>query len=119
MLDTYYISIFNHYKKTLGKRSLNIALVYISLVELSIILALLAFFMAFAGQLKISVMSDTKFWVLYGVIAAFIFFKNWMRYNGKKRNILNAKGKRNTMSIYLLWLLPIGCFVIAFVLLQV
>lgn len=84
MLDTYYISIFNHYKKTLGKRSLNIALVYISLVELSIILALLAFFMAFAGQLKISVMSDTKFWVLYGVIAAFIFFKNWMRYNGKK-----------------------------------
>ncbi len=118
-LDTYYISIFNHYKKTLGKRSLKIALFYITFLELSIILALLAFFMAFASQMKMAIMSSTKFWILYGLIALFIIFKNWMRYNGKKRNILNAKGKRNDTSLYLLWLLPIGCFVIAFILLQV
>jgi hypothetical protein len=119
MLDTFYISVFNYYKKTLGKRSLNIALLYINFLELSIILALATFFMAFASQMKILVMSSTKFWVLFTIIALFIIFKNWMRYNGKKRNILNAKLKGKANSIYLLWLLPIGCIGIAFILLQV
>jgi len=140
--DNYYISVFKHYKKSLGKRSLNIALFYITFLELSFILALAAFFkaialfyitflelsfilalaaffMAFASQMKMSLMSSTKFWVLYVLIALFIIFKNWMRYNGKKRNILNAKFKRNDTSIYLLWLLPLGCFAIALILLQV
>jgi len=119
MLDTFYITIFNHYKKTLGKRSLILSLVYINVLELSITLALAAFFMAFASQMKIVVMSITKFWVLYGLIALFVIFKNWLRYNGKKRNILNSKLKGKQTSIYLLWLLPIGCFSIAFILLQV
>lgn len=118
MLDTYYISIFNHYKKTLGKRSFAIALLYIILLELAIILALAAFFLAFANQMKMDVMSQTKFWVLFGLVTLFVVFKNWMKYNGKKRNVLNAKLKTKSMSIYLLWLLPFGCFVIAFILLQ-
>ena len=118
MLDTFYISIFNHYKKTLGKRSIIIALLYVNLLELSITLALAAFFMAFASQMKMLVMSSTKFWVLLTLVALFIVFKNWMRYNGKKRNILNAKSKGKQTSIYLLWLLPLGCFAIAFILLQ-
>jgi len=119
IFDTYYISIFNYYKESLGKRSLKVALFYITFLELSITLALAAFFMAFANQMKMQVMSSTKFWVLFALIALFIVFKNWMRYNGKKRNILNAKSKLNNTSIYLLWLLPIGCFAIAFILLQV
>jgi H+/Cl- antiporter ClcA len=119
MLDTFYIDVFNHYKKTIGKRSLTVALLYINLLELSIILSLLAFFIAFASQMKMAVMSDTKFWVLYGLIVLFVLFKNWMRYNGKKRNILNAKSKPKPTSIYLLWLLPIGCFAIAYILLKV
>lgn len=119
MLDRYYITVFNHYKKTLGKRSLTIALLYINALELSITIALAAFFMAFASQMKMQVMSSTKFWVLFTLIALFIVSKNWMRYNGKKRTILNAKSKRNNTSIYLLWLLPIGCFAIAFIMLQV
>ncbi|SDG83158.1 hypothetical protein SAMN04489796_101704 [Winogradskyella thalassocola] len=117
--DNYYISIFNHYKKKLGKRSLNIALFYITFLELSVILVLAAFLKAFASQMKMSLISSTKFWVIYGLIVLFIIFKNWMRYNGKKRNILNAKFKRNDTSIYLLWLLPIGCFAVALILLQV
>lgn len=119
MLDILYITIFNHYKRSLGKRSLTISLVYINLLELSIILAIAAFFMAFANQMKISVMSSTKFWVLFIIVALFVIFKNWMRYNGKKRNILNAKSKHKKTSIYLLWLLPLGCFAIAFILRQV
>jgi len=119
MLDIFYISIFNHYKKRLGKRSLTIALLYINFFELSIILALAAFFMAFASQMRMLVMSSTKFWVLYSLIATFVISKNWMRYNGRKRNILNAKLKPKQTSIYLLWLLPFGCLALAFILLQV
>lgn len=119
MLDRYYITVFNYYKKAFGKRSLNIALFYINFLELSFILALAAFFMAFASQMKMQVMSSTKFWVLLTLIALFVVSKNWMRYNGKKRTILNAKSKRNDTSIYLLWLLPAGCFAIAFILFQV
>ena len=119
MLDSFYISIFNYYKKRLGKRSLLIALLYINFLELSIILALGAFFMAFASQMNILRMSSTKFWVLFSLVAFFIIFKNWMRYNGKKRTVLNATFKKAPTSVYILWLLPIGCFAIALVLFQV
>ena len=119
MLDTFYISIFNYYKKRLGKRSLRLALLYINFLEMSITLALAAFFMAFASQMKILLVSSTKFWVLFSLVTLFIVFKNWMRYNGKKRNVLNAMSKGKQTSIYLLWLLPMGCFTIAFILLQV
>lgn len=118
MLDTFYITIFNHYKKKYKKRSLFIALLYINLLELSIILALSSFFLAFASQMKLLVMSSTKFWVLFSLISVFVIFKNWMKYNGKKRNVLNAKLKHKQTSIYLLWLLPLGCLAIAFILLQ-
>ncbi len=119
MLDHYYISVFNYYKKTLGKRSLSLALAYINFLELSIILALGAFFMAFAKQMKMITISSTKFWILFALISVFIIFKNWMRFNGKKRNVLNAKTKAKNTSIYPLWFLPIGCLAIAFILLQV
>ncbi len=119
MLDHYYISVFNHYKKTLGKRSLTLALLYINLLELSILFALAAFFKAFASQMRVLTIASTKFWILLGIVSLFIIFKNWMRYNGKKRNVLNAKLKAKSISIFLLWFLPIGCLLIAFVLLQV
>ncbi|WP_370000997.1 hypothetical protein [Winogradskyella sp.] len=119
MLDNYYISIFNYYKKSIGKRSLTVALFYINLLELSILLALGAFFMAFAKQMRLVTLPSVKFWVLFGIVALFVIFKNWMRYNGKKRNVLNANLKSKDISIYLLWFLPIGCFIIAFILLQV
>jgi len=118
MLDNFYIAVFNYYKQSLGKTSLKIALFYINLFELSLYLALSAFFLAFASQMKIPIMSMAKFWILFGLIGCFIIFKNWMRYNGKKRNVLKAKAK-GKHSIFLLWLLPIGCLAIAIILLQV
>ncbi len=119
MLDSFYISVLNHYKKRLGKKSLQLALLYINFLELALILALGAFALAFATQMKMLVISSTKFWAVFGLIALFIVFKNWMRYNGKKRNILNAKLKPQRTSIFLLWLLPFGCLAIALILLQV
>jgi hypothetical protein len=119
MLDSFYISILNHYKKRLGKKALSLSMLYINFLELSIILTLSAFALAFSSQMKMAVMSNIKFWVLFSLVALFIVFKNWMRYNGKKRNILNAKIKSKHTSIYLLWLLPFGCFALAMILLQV
>jgi hypothetical protein len=119
MLDSFYITIFNHYKKALGKKSIKVALLYINLLELSIAFALAAFFLAFAKQMKMQLMSDTKFWVLMTLLSFFILFMNWMRYNGKKRTILNANSKRVNLSIYLLWIIPLGCFTIAIILFQV
>jgi hypothetical protein len=118
MLDNFYIAVFNYYKLRLGKKSLKIALFYINLFELSLYLAFSAFFLAFASQMKIPIMSMTKFWILFSIIGCFIVFKNWMRYNGKKRNVLKAKAK-GKQSIFLLWLLPIGCLAIAIILFQV
>ena len=119
MLDTFYITIFNYYKKRIGKKSLNVALIYICFLELAITLAIGAFFMAFSSQMKLDVMSWQKFWVLFSLVSGFIIFKNWMRYNGKKRNVLNGKLKNQRTSIYLLWFLPLGCTLLAFILLQV
>ena len=119
LLDSFYITIFNHYKKALGKKSIKVALLYINLLELSIAFALAAFFLAFAKQMKMQLMSDTKFWVLITLLSFFILFMNWMRYNGKKRTILNANSKRVNLSIYLLWIIPLGCFTIAIILFQV
>ncbi|MDP5081438.1 MAG: hypothetical protein NWP87_02190 [Winogradskyella sp.] len=119
MLDTFYIYIFNYYKKTYRKKSIGIALLYINFLELSLILSLGTFFMAFANQMKLLLMSSTKFWILFTLVSLFVVFKNWMRYNGKKRIILNAKLKGRPTSIYLLWILPFGCLALAFILLQV
>ncbi len=119
MLDNYYISILRHYKERLGRRSLSLALFYINLLELSLLLLLGTFFMAFARQMKLITMSSFKFWTLFLLVSIFVLFKNWMRFNGKKRNVLNAKFKSKPMSIYLIWTLPFACLIVAFVLYQV
>ncbi len=119
MLDRYYISVFNYYKKRLGKRSLKIALFYIDFLELSIYLSLGAFFFAFVKQMNFINLSFGKFWTIYGLISVFVISKNWLRYSGKKRNVLNAKLKAKKTPIFLLWILPFGCLILAFILLQV
>jgi H+/Cl- antiporter ClcA len=119
MLDNYYISILKYYKGKLGRRSLNLALFYINFLELSVLLLLGTFFMAFARQMKLMTMSSYKFWTLFLIVGVFVIFKNWMRFNGKKRNVLNAKFKSKPMSIYLIWTLPFASLLLAFVLYQV
>ncbi|MCB0400423.1 MAG: hypothetical protein KDD26_12590 [Winogradskyella sp.] len=118
MLANFYINIFNYYKKHFGKRTNRIALIYINLLEVSIYLALATFFLAFSSQMNIVTIAMYKFWVVFGLVSIFIIFKNWMRYNGRKRNIINAKLKAR-YPIYLLWVLPLACFSLAFILLQV
>ncbi|OZV70982.1 hypothetical protein [Winogradskyella aurantia] len=119
MLDAFYIAIYSYYNKTLGKKSLNIAALYINLLSGSILLVLAAFLMGFARQMNLPMMSDTKFWVLFSLVTLMVTFRNWLYYNGKKRHILKAKTKGKPTSIYLLWLLPFGCMLVGISLLQI
>ncbi|MCA0131129.1 hypothetical protein [Winogradskyella alexanderae] len=119
MLDNFYIAILKYYKTGFRRKSLTIALFYINFLELAILLLLGTFFLAFAKQMKLATMSSTKFWWLFILVSVFVVFKNWMRYNGKKRNVLGVKTKGKLMSIYLLWILPFASLILAFILYQV
>jgi hypothetical protein len=96
-----------------------ISLFYINFLELSIYFAFGAFFLAFASQMNFMSIAKEKFWIFYTVVAVSLIFKNWMRYNGKRRHVLNAKLSSKKISIVLLWALPFGALLIAIALLQV
>jgi len=112
IFDQFVLSVFKFYKPRFKRKANTIAVFYISLLQASIILLLGVFFAAFFAQMHVETMSSSKAWTLFGMAGAFIYFKNWMSYSGKKRNILNAKNtkrKSQQHSIWILWLLPIGC----------
>jgi len=116
VFDQFVISVFNYYKAKFKRKANAIAIFYISLLQSSIILLLGVFFAAFFKQMNVETMSSSKAWTIFVLISVFIYFKNWMGYSGKKRNILNAKNtkrKSQQHSIWVLWLLPIGCIALA------
>ena len=106
-LDTFYISFFNRFKKRFGKKSILLAQLYITVLETSLISLLVSFFMAFANQMKMNLMSGSKGMVLGFMLLLFIYFKNWMKYSGKKRNILNAKRNKSDEPLWKLILVPL------------
>jgi len=116
VFDQFVISVFNYYKAKFKRKANAIAIFYISLLQSSILLLLGVFFAAFFKQMHVETMSSSKAWTIFVLISVFIYFKNWMGYSGKKRNILNAKNtkrKSQQHSIWVLWLLPIGCIALA------
>jgi len=117
--DSLYFSIFNHYKKRLKQKANRLAVFYITFFQASIILVLGTFIAAFSSQMYVNTMSSTNAWILFTISILFIYLKNWVQYSGKKRNVLKAKmNKKNTYSIWLLWLLPFGCIFLSFILLN-
>ena len=117
MLDQFYLSVLNTLKKSAGKNAFTLALVYISLIEISILVMLGNFFTAFASQLHLTLMSRTKALVLFVLLSFFIIVKNWLRYNGKRRNVLNARSKK-TYAMWLLLLVPVFCMILAYIFYQ-
>ena len=66
-------------------------------------------------------MSASNAWALFTLAVILIYFKNWMSFTGKKRNVLNAKRtkqKTPTYNIWALWLLPVGVLGLAILLLK-
>lgn len=121
VFDQFALSVFNHYKPKLKQKASSVTIFYLSFLQISLLLLLGVFFGAFFKQMKLDTMSSEKAWTLFIIASIFIYFKNWMGFSGKKRNVLNAKrSKKNVQeyNIWLLWLLPFACIALSIVLLQ-
>lgn len=121
VFDQYFYSIFSFYKKRYKQKANTIALVYVSVLQISLLFFLGCFFAAFFNQMQTNTMSSNKAWTLFILISFAIHFKNWMQYTGKKRVLINAKlvkKKRPQTSVWILWLLPFAILGLACIILQ-
>ena len=116
--DKLYLSVFNqvkHYKPKLAPRWAHF---YVSVFQIALCLFFGVFFMKFSKQMKLNILDDTSLWIVSLGIIVFIFFKNWMSYNGKKRNILNSRNTKRLKpySAYILIVFLLALFALSFVL---
>lgn len=121
LFDSFFLNIFQYYKKKKSKKAIKMATVYVSVLQCSLLLLLGVFFAGFFRQMHVDTMSSYKAWILFALLVIAIFFKNWMQYSGKKRNLLNAKRlqlKKQAYSIWILWLLPFTVLALAYILFQ-
>jgi len=117
--DHFFFSMHDHYKKRYKKQASRIALIYIDLLQLSVLLLLGTFFSIFFDQMNVRFMSSEKAWILFIIAAIIICFKNWIQYSGKKRKVMNAKmtnSRSQSYSVWLLWALPIACIGLSIIL---
>lgn len=117
--DQLYFNVFNHYKITHKAKAKTIALYYISALQILLLLLSGIVLAVFLKQMNVITMSSSKTWTLFIIASLIILFKNWMQYSGKKRNILNAKFKKQeARSIWTLWTLLLGCLALSIVLIN-
>ncbi|WP_034042018.1 hypothetical protein [Wocania ichthyoenteri] len=121
VFDQFYYSIFSFYKKRYRQKANSIALVYVSVLQISLVFLLGCFFAAFFNQMHTDTMSSTSAWILFIMGSIGIHFKNWIQYTGKKRMMINAKmvkKKKPQTNIWLLWTLPFVALGLAYVMFQ-
>ena len=118
MFDLFYISFLNLLKPKFGKRAMSFALYYICLIEITFYGLIATFFAAFANQMNLGNINLPKAITLTILVGLFICLKNWMRYNGKRRNILNAKSKKQKLPLWKLIVLPSVCIILIIVFFQ-
>lgn len=121
VLEQFFFSVFGYFKGKFKQKANSIALAYISALETSIAFVLGCFFAAFLSQMNADLMSSSKGWTLFVLMAIGIYFKNWIKYGGKNRKVLNAKfikTKTADHNIMLLLLLPFICLGFGMLLLQ-
>jgi len=122
IFDEFYFTFFQHFKPNLKSRANTVALIYISVLQSSILLLLGVFFAAFFSQMHLDTMDSDKAWTLFVLVSVLIYLKNWLQFSGRKRTVIKAKLiKRKTKgyNIWLLFLLPICCVALSLILLQV
>ncbi|GGI56091.1 hypothetical protein [Winogradskyella haliclonae] len=118
MFDNFYISFLNYTKSKLGRKAMPVSLYYVNVVEIAFYGLITSFFAAFASQLNIGKISSEKAIILSVLCVFFIYLKNWMRYNGKRRNVLNAKSPKNNVQQWKLVMFPIACIVLTIIFYQ-
>lgn len=121
VFDQFFYSMFSFYKKRYKQKANTIALVYISVLQISLVFLLGCFFAAFFNRMHADTMSNTSAWTLFVLVSIGIHFKNWMQYTGKRRMMINAKmvkKKKPKTNIWLLWVLPFLVLVLAYIIYQ-
>lgn len=118
MFDLFYISLLNRLKSKFGHKSMTLAYHYINIVEIAFYSLIACFFAAFSSQLNFGKMDTDKAIILSVLFVLFIYMKNYMRYNGKRRNVLNAKSKRQKLQPWKLIVLPLACILLSIIFYQ-
>ena len=121
LFDHFVFNIFQYYKPKYKSKANRIAILYITFLQMTLVLLLGVFFSIFFRQMHLDIISATKSWTLFVLLVFILYFKNWMFYSGKKRRVLNAKLTKKSAQkygIFTLWLLPFGCIALALLLLQ-
>ncbi|MGJ8591632.1 MAG: hypothetical protein ACSHXF_03745 [Aquaticitalea sp.] len=121
-IDTSFFTVFNHYKAKHKKKANDIALIYVLLLQASVIMLFGAFIMLFLDQMHVGILSSSKSILLFVLILFVLLFRNWIYYTGKNRKVLNtnkSKARSDKASgIYVIWLIPVVCFALSIVILQ-
>jgi len=118
MFDQFYISFLNSFKDRFRKASVKLSYWYICLLELSFYGMLVSFFAAFSSQMHINTIDGNKTAILLVLGSLFVCFKNWMRYNGKRRHVLNASIKKKSVKALVLIVLPFVFLMLTFLFYQ-
>ena len=122
LFDSLFFTIFNRYKAQYKKNTNKIGVIYITILQASILFVLGVFVTEFLNQMHVSTISTTKAWSLLIITTIILYFKNWMQYTGRNRQVLNAKltkSKLETHSLTFIITFPLGCIFIALLLLKV
>lgn len=121
LFDQLFFNSFNYYKNGSFKKKANaIAILYITIVQVSFLLVLGVFFAEFFNKMHVATMSSTKAWVLFVLASLLLYFINWIQYSGKKRKIMNANQKRTSnYGIFTLWLIPAVAVFLAIIFMKV
>ncbi|NMH86919.1 hypothetical protein [Flavivirga algicola] len=121
LFDILFYNIFSRYKPKYKQRANSIAIVYVTFLQVALLLLLGVFFAGFFKQMHMVTMSSAKAWTLFVLVSVFLYFKNWMQYTGKKRMTIHAKMNKKKVehyNIWLLWFLPVAVLGLAYVLYQ-
>lgn len=121
IFDQFFYSVFSFYKKRYKQKANTIALVYVSVLQISLIFLLGCFFAAFFNKMHAETISSNSAWTLFIIISIGIYFKNWIQYTGKKRMMINTKmikKKKPQTNIWLLSILPVVTLALAYIVFQ-
>jgi len=121
IFDHYYFSIFNTFKQRFKQKANTIALFYISFLQIAILFVSGAFLITFLSKMNVNTPSTNKVIAFFVIGALSIHIKNWLKYNGKTRMVLKAKRNREKVkdaSLLLLFIIPIVCIALGFIVLK-
>ncbi|NRA94520.1 MAG: hypothetical protein HRU26_17965 [Psychroserpens sp.] len=119
--DSIFLNVFKHYKTRFKQKAGSVAILYVSALQIGLILLLGAFFARFMKEMHMNTMESWKAWTLFVLFSVGIYFRNWMVYSGKKRNIISAKRihkSNEQIALWKLWLLLFATYFLALLILN-